>query len=99
MVQVLDVSINKLLKDLIKEEQDSYYNQHIEDWQKEKYNIGERRILLTHQVVKAWKRLHLEYKDTIVKTFWSLGMSLNPNGSKDAELKIKGIPNIVVGNY
>jgi hypothetical protein len=48
MVQVLDVSINKPLKDLIKEEQDNHYDQHIEDWQKEKYNIGERRILLTH---------------------------------------------------
>lgn len=31
IVQVLDVSINKLLKNLIKEKQDSYYNQHIED--------------------------------------------------------------------
>jgi hypothetical protein len=31
MVQVLDVSINKPLKDLIKEEQDNYYDQHIED--------------------------------------------------------------------
>jgi hypothetical protein len=31
MIQVLDVSINKLLKDLIREEQDNHYNQHIED--------------------------------------------------------------------
>ena len=99
MVQVLDVSINKLLKDLIKEEQDSYYNQHIKNWQKEKYNIEERRILLTYQVVKAQKRLYLEYKDTIVKTFQSLGIALNPNGFKDVELKIKGILNIIVGDY
>jgi hypothetical protein len=48
IVQVLDVSINKTLKDLIKEEQDNHYDQHIEQWQQEKYNIGERRILLTH---------------------------------------------------
>jgi hypothetical protein len=48
MVQVLDVSLNKLLKDLIKEEQDDHYDRHIEEWQQEKYNIGERRILLTH---------------------------------------------------
>jgi hypothetical protein len=26
-------------------------------------------------------------------------MALNPNGSKDAELKVKDIPNIAVGNY
>jgi hypothetical protein len=31
IVQVLDVSINKPLKDLIKEEQDSHYDQHIKD--------------------------------------------------------------------
>jgi hypothetical protein len=29
IVQVLNVSINKLLKDLIKEEQDDYYNCYI----------------------------------------------------------------------
>jgi len=48
MVQVLDVSIKKVLKDLIKEEQDDHYDRYIEQWQQEKYNIGERRILLTH---------------------------------------------------
>jgi len=31
MVQVLDVSLNKLLKDLIKEEQDNYYNTYINE--------------------------------------------------------------------
>jgi hypothetical protein len=30
-VEVLDVSLNKPLKDLIKEEHDAYYNQHIEE--------------------------------------------------------------------
>ena len=47
-IQPLDVSLNKPLKDLIQEEMDDHYDQHIEDWQKEKFNIGERRILLTH---------------------------------------------------
>jgi hypothetical protein len=48
MVQVLDVSLNKPLKDLIQEEQDNYYNTHIDEWQQEKFNVGERRVLLTH---------------------------------------------------
>jgi hypothetical protein len=26
-------------------------------------------------------------------------MALNPDGSEDAELKIKGIPDVVIGNY
>jgi hypothetical protein len=48
IVQVLDVSLNKLLKALIKEEQDSHYDRHLDEWQQDKYNIGERWILLTH---------------------------------------------------
>jgi len=31
MVQVLNVSLNKLLKDLIKEEQDNYYDTYIDE--------------------------------------------------------------------
>jgi hypothetical protein len=42
IVQVLDVSLNKLLKALIKEEQDSHYNRYLNKWQQDKYNIGER---------------------------------------------------------
>ena len=79
IVQVLNVSLNKPLKDLIQEEQDNHYNTHIDKWQQEKFNIGERRVLLTHQVARAWKRLHLEYKETIIKTFQAVGLSLNPN--------------------
>jgi hypothetical protein len=39
MVQVLDVSLNKPLKDLIKKEQDDHFDCHIDEWQQEKYNI------------------------------------------------------------
>jgi hypothetical protein len=39
----------------------------------------------------------LEYKDSIIKTFRSVGMSLNPNGSEDSEIKIKGLEGIQVG--
>ena len=98
-IQVLDVSLNKPLKALIKEEYNDHYNQHIDDQKQEKFNIGERWILLTYWVAKAWKRLHLEYKDTIIQTFWNVGMTLNPDGSQDEELKVKGIPDISVGNY
>ena len=41
-VQPLDVSINKPLKDLIKEEQDAYQDKHINEYEQEKYNISER---------------------------------------------------------
>jgi hypothetical protein len=69
-------------------------------WYEEgKFTIGERRVLLTQWVAVAWKRLHEEYKDTIIKTFRSVGLSLNPDGSEDHELKIKGLADIKVGDY
>jgi hypothetical protein len=55
--------------------------------------------LLTHWVARAWKRLHLEYKDTIINTFRNVGLSLNPNGSEDTEIKIKGLLDIQVSDY
>jgi hypothetical protein len=53
MVQVLDVSLNKPLKDLIQKEQDNHYNIYIDEWQQEKFNIEERRVLLIHWVARA----------------------------------------------
>jgi hypothetical protein len=65
----LDVSINKTLKDFIKEEQDNHWDQHLEEWEAGKFNVGDRRVLITHWVARAWKRLHEEKKDLIIKTF------------------------------
>jgi len=41
----------------------------------------------------------LEYKDAIINTFRNVGLFLNPNSSKDIKFKIKGIPDIQVGDY
>jgi hypothetical protein len=41
----------------------------------------------------------LEYKDTIINTFQNIGLSLNPNGSEGAEIKIKGLLDIQVSDY
>jgi hypothetical protein len=53
---------------------------------------------MTQWVGKAWERLHLEHKDTIIKTFRNVGLSLNPNSSEDNELSIRDLPNIIVGD-
>jgi hypothetical protein len=54
---------------------------------------------MTQWVGKAWERLHLEHKDTIIKTFRNVGLALNPNGSEDTELSIRDLPNIIVGDW
>jgi hypothetical protein len=97
-VQVLDVSINKLVKKFIEEEEQIYYDNNLDTFAAETVNIGQRRILMTWWVATAWKRVHDEYQDLIVKTFKHVGLSLNPNGSKDRELKIKDLPSIAVGD-
>lgn len=96
-VQVLDVSVNKIIKKYIEEFEDLHIDKNIENWKARKYSVGDRRLLMTYWVSQAWEKLHLKHKDTIIQTF--VGLSLNPDGSKDSELKIKDLPNIEVGDY
>ena len=42
---------------------------------------------------------HKQYKNTIIQTFRRLGLTVNPDGSEDAELKIKGLDGIKVGDW
>ena len=53
--------------------------------------------MLTKWVAEAQKELHEKYLH--VKTFRSVGLSLNPDGSEDEEFKVKGLPNITVRDY
>jgi hypothetical protein len=47
----------------------------------------------------VWIQLHKQYQHVIIKTFRSVGLSLNPDGLEDIELKVKGLPDIAVGDY
>jgi hypothetical protein len=100
-VQVLDVSLNKPLKALVaqaaSDHADKYHKRYIQE--SEGFSVADRWVLLTQWVAEAWKELHEKYKDTIIQTFQRVGLSLNPDGSEDSELKIKGIENIIVGDF
>jgi Tc5 transposase DNA-binding domain len=98
-VQVLDVSVNKLIKQYIEEEEERWIDENIEQYKAGRYSVGDRRVLMTHWVAHAWEKVHKEHKDTIIRTFRQVGLSLNPDGSEDSELKIKDLPGIVVGDY
>jgi hypothetical protein len=43
---------------------------------------------MTHWVAKAFKRVYLEHKDTIIACFKSVGLSLAVDGSKDHLLNV-----------
>lgn len=99
-VQPLDIAINKPLKTLVKAAADMHYERNEEAWESGRYkSVSERRILLTHWVAEAWEKLHQDYKMTIVKSFRSVGLSLNPDGSEDEEICIKGVEDIEVGDW
>jgi hypothetical protein len=98
-IQPLDVSINKIIKNIIKQCEEDHYDTNPDEYAESKYNPGDRRVLVTHWVSKAWKILHEQHKDTIINTFRNLGLSLNPDGSEDSELKIRDLPNITIGEW
>jgi hypothetical protein len=52
-VQVLDVSINKIIKQYIEEYEDIHIDTHIEEWKEGKFSTGDRRILMTQWVRQA----------------------------------------------
>ena len=55
--------------------------------------------MLTQWVGDAWDELHIKYKKTIIETFQRVGLTLNPDGSEDHKLKIKGLDDIKVGDF
>ena len=98
-VQVLDVAINKALKEIIKEYSEIHYDQNTKEWEEGKYSIADRRVLLTHWVGKAWKEYHEDNKEVIKQTFRDVGLALAVDGSEDEQLKIRDLPNLMVGDW
>jgi hypothetical protein len=98
-VQVLDVLINKLIKQYIEEYEDLWVEQNFELWQSGKWSIGDRRVLMTHWVAQAFERVHMEHKDAIIACFKNVGLSLAVDGSEDHLLKVRDCPNLTVGDW
>ena len=98
-VQVLDVALNSLLKAKIRELSEEHQDHNLEKYTEGGFSVGDRRILLTHWVAEAWEWLHLERKELIKQTFRKVGLVLNPDGSEDAEISIRDLPDIEVGEW
>jgi hypothetical protein len=57
--------------------------------------LPKRRILMTHWIRNAGETLYRDYQDFIINSFSKVGLSLNPDGSEDHEIKIRDLPEIV----
>jgi hypothetical protein len=54
---------------------------------------------LTHWVTKVFKRVYLEYKDTIIAYFKNIGLSLAVDGSEDYLLKVRDCLNLTISDW
>ena len=52
-----------------------WLEENFELWESGNWSVGERRILMTHWVYKAFERVHLEHKDAIISCFKNVGLS------------------------
>ena len=98
-VQPLDVSLNKPLKALVAQAAADHADKFYDRYATGGFTVGERWVLLTQWVGDAWDELHIKYKKTIIETFQRVGLTLNPDGSEDHKLKIKGLDDIKVGDF
>src|SRR6266516_4341992 len=98
VVQVLDVSLNRILKDEIGRLERLYLEKHPEVWEG-KVSLSERRIEITQWVGRTWKWLHEEKLPIITKGFRVVGLTLAVDGSEDKDLAIKDMPDLKVGDW
>jgi hypothetical protein len=98
-MQVLDIIVNKIIKQYIEEAEDEWIDKNFDQWAARSFSVGDRRVLLTHWVAEAWDKVHKYHQDAIIKSFKNVGLSLPTDGSKDLELSIRDLPNITVGDW
>lgn len=92
LVQPLDVSVNRVFKDFLREEMDSMFGHLLDSMDTGvKSAVGKRRIGITHCVAKAWQRFCQEKAEMVVDSFINLGLTLPTDGSQDHLLSIKGL--------
>jgi hypothetical protein len=85
-VQVLDLFVNKLIKKIISDQEAAHYNIYKDEWRTGKFNVSDKRVLVTYWVKFAYDEVHRLYGAEIRKAFRQVGLSLNLDGSEDWQL-------------
>lgn len=107
LVQPLDVSINKPLKDILRnliEDAMELFEQQTGDdlYESQKSSaMEERRVLIQHCLAQAQHTFCTTRQEVIVSSFRKLGLSLSIDSSCDSELSIKGFSpeQLVIGDW
>ena len=98
LVQPMDTSINKILKEQISYLLDVEVERNPTLWEND-FGIADRRIVITKVVAEAWDWLHQEKKLLIMRSFQYTGLALQPDGSIDFLLRVKDLADLVIGNW
>jgi len=99
LVQPLDISVNKPRKEHIRDLRDEQIFQLESAEEFENWTVGDRRIMTTHCIGKAFYQFHTEKADLIRTSFRKVALSLPIDGSSDQELDIKGFTRLEIGNW
>ena len=107
LLQLLDVAINKPVKDilrsLIEEALDQYEIQHNKDLRETTRTsaVEDRQVLVQKCVAQAWQIFSTQKRDVVVNSFRKVGLSVPIDGSCDDELSVKGFSqgDFWVGNW
>lgn len=90
LIQPLDVSINRPFKDLLQEEVEMYI-EYADESGKSSWSIGDRRVMTTICVGRAWEKFCQEKSHVVRQSFCNVGLALPIDGSRDSQaLNIKG---------
>jgi hypothetical protein len=95
LLQPLDTAVNKSFKKWLQEAVKEYVNdQEKKDKAADKtteWSVSDKRIMTTWAVLKAAKRLKARL-ELVSKALQQCGISIRPDGSEDALIRIKDIP-------
>lgn len=95
LLQPLDTAVNKPFKGWLREATENYLDD-LPDGQFTKWTVSDRRVMTTHVVAEAARKLADEKADLVRKAFLECGISVHPDGSQDHLIRIKDISNSVI---
>ena len=89
-VHPLDVSFNKLFKDVVRQQFEEHIEQNLQRYTEGKISASEKRVLVTKRVGIAWTKVGSN-RDMVVRSFTKCGISLSLDGYDNGEINIETI--------
>ena len=96
-IQPLDVAFNVQFKKSVDRLATEHLSANPELFMSGKVTAGDRRVLFTKWVRRAWQEISRPLKDTVIRSFVKCGIALPISGSRDSEINIDGLPDYRMG--